>query len=83
MSSDNLLDLLSSLYKEELNRNFDEYLFSHSGKNAIQRRIDVFERYKMFLPKSGLVLDWGCNHAPDSCIIKCLSVNKYYLPKGN
>ncbi len=73
MSTDNLLDLLSNLYKEELNRNFDEYLFSHSGKNAIQRRIDVFKQYKIFLPRNGRVLDWGCWHALDSCMIKSYS----------
>lgn len=70
---------LTKLYEEELKRNFNYYLAGHSDSNSVRRHIEVFERYRRFLPETGNVLDWGCNHAPDSCIIRAAFGDKYEL----
>lgn len=45
-------------------------LTEHSGKNSIRRRVDVFGSYASSLSSPGVVLDWGCRHAPDSCLVR-------------
>ena len=42
----------------------------HSEINSIRRQVDVFDRYQDYLPEDGTILDWGCKHAPDSCLIR-------------
>ena len=66
-----LTDRLQQLYKREINiLSENQYLISHSSINSVQRQIDVFEKYINFINPNGKVLDWGCNHAPDSCMIR-------------
>ena len=30
----------------------------------------TFLWYRRYLPDEGAILDWGCNHAPDSCLLR-------------
>ncbi len=47
----------------------DAYLASHCATSAaIGRRVDVFLRYEDYVV--GDVLDWGCRHAPDACLMR-------------
>lgn len=69
--------LLARLYAAELasepsphRPRDDAYLRQHAQPNSIARHVAVFERYWPFLPAGGDVLDWGCNHAPDACLIR-------------
>ena len=61
------------LYAEQSKIETDEYLQAHSHNLAVMRRdTGIFERYCQFIPTSGTMLDWGCNHAPTSCLVRML-----------
>lgn len=65
------LQELQRLYQQVLQRRPDDvYMKLHSRLNSIRRRIDVFNLYRNYIPKDGVVLDWGCKHAPDSCLLR-------------
>src|SRR5262245_3542760 len=47
------------------------YLTAHSfSRGGLERQIRSVERYLPFV--NGRVLDWGCKHAPDACILRLL-----------
>lgn len=60
---------LLALYRDELRRQDNPYLRSHSAsRGALDRQITTAG---WFLPYvRGRVLDWGCAHAPDACMIR-------------
>lgn len=62
--------LLERLHDNEGRTEEEIYLQRHATTNAIRRHVDVFERYREHVPSSGRVLDWGCFHAPDSCLLR-------------
>ena len=63
--------LLGALYSEEAGALEDPaYLAEHARTNSIRRQVDVFERYRRFVAPGDRVLDWGCHHAPDSCLLR-------------
>ena len=65
-----LADLLKKLYDEQLKIRYEEYLYLQSRTEVgIGRRIDAFLRYEQFL-KPGKILDWGCKHSIDGCLVK-------------
>lgn len=62
---------LLALYSEQSRIKRNEYLESHSHNLAVLLRdTTIFRRYSRFIPLSGAVLDWGCNHAPTACLVK-------------
>jgi SAM-dependent methyltransferase len=64
---------LLSLYYEQGKLKKYEYLEAHSHNAAVIRRdTSIFKRYSRFIPNSGAILDWGCNHAPTACLVKML-----------
>jgi hypothetical protein len=66
-----LIERLSALYKAEIQAlSAPEYLVAHANLSSIQRQVDVFEKYVGFIPPGSRVLDWGCHHAPDSCMLR-------------
>jgi len=69
MSVEEQFRTLSGLYRSEQARRPDRYLAEHADNNSVRRQVEIFARYRPFLPQSGRMLDWGCNHAPDSCLI--------------
>jgi SAM-dependent methyltransferase len=71
---------LLKLHTEQAKIRQDQYLQSHFHNLAVIRRhTSIFERYSRFLPVSGAVLDWACNHAPDACLVRMLRGNKVQL----
>lgn len=61
------------LYAEQFRTETNEYLDAHSHNLAVMRRdTGIFERYSQFIPANGVILDWGCNHAPSSCLVRML-----------
>ena len=79
-TSTELVGFLSELYsKERSARQNDTYLAHHGTPNDILQKIFTFLEYKHFLPDTGRILDWGCNHAPDSCLIRATFGSKYEL----
>jgi SAM-dependent methyltransferase len=66
-----LFNFLQDLYSEERRRNQeDPYLAYHGTPSSLLLKIYTFDWYLPFLPVEGKALDWGCNHAPDSCLIR-------------
>jgi SAM-dependent methyltransferase len=64
-------DLLNGLCHRHLTEHPDDvYLAEHATPQAVARHVCVFEWYRRFVPPAGEVLDWGCNHAPDSCLLR-------------
>lgn len=62
--------LLTHLYEKQLELKPDPYLEAHSRlRSTILRHIDAVELYKPYL-KGGKILDWGCRHAVDACLIR-------------
>jgi SAM-dependent methyltransferase len=62
---------LLTLYSKQSKLKKYEYLEAHSHNLAvILRDTSIFERYSRFIPTSGAVLDWGCNHAPTACLVR-------------
>jgi len=70
---------LAVLYTEQLATCPNEYLRYHSSQQAIVARVNSFLAYQSFLPASGRVLDWGCQHAPDAAMVSTLKTRKLTL----
>jgi SAM-dependent methyltransferase len=64
------LDLLARLYREQAQRGGSDYLCEHAHPGAMAHHVNVFEWYAPHLTGRRLVLDWGCHHGPDSCLIR-------------
>ena len=79
ITPDEICAELASLFAEEQQRGGNEYLIEHSASISIRRHVEVFEQYCQFLPEGGRILDWGCNHGPDSCMIRAAFGEKYEL----
>lgn len=63
--------VLRDLYRAQLDRDPGHYyLVEHSQPRCIANQVRTFEWYRPYLPERGSVLDWGCKHAPDSCILR-------------
>ena len=63
------LQLLRRLYAEQLTCRSDEYLQLHGSPSFMRGTEQVFDWYRRYLPATGKVLDWGCRHAPDACLL--------------
>jgi SAM-dependent methyltransferase len=63
--------LLTELYAEEMREGMpDWYLRDQATAVGIRRRIAAFDHARPYLPRSGAVLDWGCYHAADACLMR-------------
>lgn len=72
-SPQELFDLLTDLFTRERSVTpQDDYLSYHGSPGSIYFKIQTFNWFLPFLPSSGTFLDWGCNHAPDSCLIRAV-----------
>jgi ubiquinone/menaquinone biosynthesis C-methylase UbiE len=74
-----LTELLTRLYKRQLSIRPDAYLEEHAQPRVIAEQVEMFRRYLPYLPAGGTVLDWGCNHAPDSCLLRAVGGDAYEL----
>jgi SAM-dependent methyltransferase len=64
---------LSRLYELQVRIKPDGYLHAHSRNRAlIRRQISIFERCQEFLQDARTVLDWGCRHGADACLVRML-----------
>ena len=72
---------LISNYEAELSRLYalqdqispDPYLHAHSRNSAvIRRQVSIFERCQDALKDAHTILDWGCRHAADACLVRML-----------
>jgi SAM-dependent methyltransferase len=77
---ESLAELLAGLYARQITLRPDSaYLRVHSSPAFIGNQIHAFAWYTPHLPESGAVLDWGCNHAPDSCLLRARFGDRYQL----
>src|SRR5262245_16242217 len=68
---DSLRQLLADLYQDQLALDpGNGYLHEHGSERAIANQVRTFHWYRPYLSEGGSVLDWGCNHAPDSCLLR-------------
>ena len=65
-----LRTMLRRLYAEQIATDPSPYLRYHAADQAIASKVASFEAYRPFLPTSGKVLDWGCQHGPDAFMIR-------------
>ena len=64
---------LAKLYSLQAEISYDPYLHAHSRNTAvIRRQVSIFERCKDFFESAGAVLDWGCRHGADACLVRLL-----------
>ncbi|MFB3891596.1 MAG: methyltransferase domain-containing protein [Phycisphaerae bacterium] len=70
-TAQSLTAVLLDLYRrcKEAGR-YDPYMALHGSPAAVACRVRTFLWYRRFLPAGGRVLDWGCHHAPDSCLVR-------------
>jgi SAM-dependent methyltransferase len=68
---DDLAHVLGDLYAQQLQTLPDDgYLRQHSETPFVEGSVRVFRFYEPYLPAEGRILDWGCRHAPDACLIR-------------
>jgi SAM-dependent methyltransferase len=71
MSTDQAFKTLSDLYsqyEQHAAGEADPYILQHANSAMIQRQIHSSLMYLPYV--SGKTLDWGCKHAPDSCLLQ-------------
>jgi SAM-dependent methyltransferase len=64
----NILRLLYEQYLEKFPG--DDFLNEHRGTAYLNSTVETFRFYEPYLPTTGKILDWGCHHAPDACLIR-------------
>jgi SAM-dependent methyltransferase len=70
-SGPNPTDLLEQLYTAQLSATpGNDYLNLHRQARFLHGSVQVFRFYLPYLPPAGRILDWGCRHAPDACLIR-------------
>ncbi len=75
-----LCALLTRLYRHEVEAGGSSpYLAIHASPEFIKHQVNVFLWYSKFLPPSGRILDWGCNHGPDTCLLREVFGQRYEL----
>ena len=75
-----LVDLLLRLYREQLSAGGSgAYLAEHAQPELVKHHVNVFLWYAKHLPRAGAILDWGCNHAPDACLLRHAFGDRYDL----
>lgn len=75
-----LCSVLRSLMRRYVEDNPDShYLQEHLQPRYIDGHVDTFCRYTRWLPADGDILDWGCHHAPDSCLLRTAWPNRFRL----
>lgn len=65
-----LIDVLLSLYERQLRGDDHPYLANHARLAWVRGHVRVFDWYSRYLRTPGAILDWGCHHGPDSCLLR-------------
>jgi SAM-dependent methyltransferase len=69
-SVETLFPALEALYRQQEQLAPEAYLGDHGGGRQVLNHVHTFRWYAPYLPAGGAVLDWGCRHAPDSCLLR-------------
>lgn len=66
-----LRSILASLYAEELAADPENaYLREHASAVAVEGQVSAFRWYRPLIADRARILDWGCQHGPDSVLIR-------------
>lgn len=69
--SSHLEKMLADLYQQQLAAYPDNaYLLEHAQPDHIRNQVMTFAWYFPYIWGKATILDWGCRHAPDSCLIR-------------
>lgn len=80
MQGESLQTLLAELYRKHLTAApANNYILEHQAPKCIANQVRTFEIYQPYLPESGTILDWGCHHAPDSCLLRGRYGERFHL----
>jgi SAM-dependent methyltransferase len=78
-SAGSLFRCLETLYRQQSRLAPDAYLGDHGGRRQVLNHVHTFRWYAPYLPTGGAVLDWGCRHAPDSCLLRTAFGDAFHL----
>jgi SAM-dependent methyltransferase len=78
-SAGSLFRFLEALYRQQELLAPDAYLGDHGRRRQILNHVNTFRWYAPYLPARGVVLDWGCRHAPDSCLLRSVFGDAFAL----
>ena len=68
---DHLVGVLRQLCEKQMaTLRIDNYVQPHCEVSFLRGTAQVFRFYLPYLPSEGRILDWGCRHAPDACLIR-------------
>jgi SAM-dependent methyltransferase len=70
---------LERLYCQQALRAPDAYLGDHGNARQVLNHVHTFRWYAPYLPAGGALLDWGCRHAPDSCLLRAVYCDSFAL----
>ena len=80
VATESLAGLLAGLYRRQLEHlPEDAYLRIHSAPAFQRGTLAVYRFYEPWLPLQGRILDWGCRHAPDACLIRARCGSRFTL----
>lgn len=71
--------LMGDLYSRQLHGDDDPYIRQHAQPKLVAGQARVFRWYAPHLPERGAILDLGCAHGPDSCMIRVCFGNRFDL----
>jgi SAM-dependent methyltransferase len=79
-----LAAILTALYQQQLAIDpANGYLREHSAPACIANQVRTFRWYEPHLPQASVrparILDWGCQHAPDSCLLRAAFAGRFQL----
>ena len=75
-----LPSILENLYRQQaIHYPNNNYLREHGSRRSIANHVRTFQWYCRYLPATGNVLDWGCQHAPDSCLLRASFADRFRL----
>jgi SAM-dependent methyltransferase len=74
-----LVRFLEDLYRQQESLAADAYLGDHGDRRQILNHVHTFRWYAPHLPARGRILDWGCRHAPDSCLLRAVFGDAFEL----
>lgn len=70
-TQESLEQLLCDLYHRQSALNPDHVYFQiHGQPSWVRNHVRTFLWYRPYIPAEGHVLDWGCHHGPDSCLLR-------------
>lgn len=72
--------MLASLYRDHIALHSPHsYILEHQQPACIANQVRTFHWYRPYLPTAGSVLDWGCFHGPDSCMLRASYGDRFKL----